>query len=125
MADQSVFSFLGEDLLNSQLSDFTTIIRNHFPQNVQADQVLSDKLDRFASRQDTWPKEIIKVYKNRSPPIYSVEDIVSINNAHTVDIEQINTIRKSRIDAFSVQLKTLYNIDRTKKQKNWQTIYFD
>ena len=117
MADQSVFSFLGEDLLNSQLSDFASLIRNHFPQNVQSDSVLSDKLDRFATRQDTCPKEIIKVYKNRNPPVHSVKDIVAINNAHTVDIEQINNIRKTRIDAFSAQLKTLQHRQIKKSEK--------
>ena len=117
MADQSAFSFLREDLLNSQLSDFASLIRNHFSQNVHSDSVLSVKLDRFASRQDTWPKEIIKVYKNRNPPVYSVEDIVAINNAHVVNIEQINKTRQTRIDAFSAQLKTLQHRQIKKSEK--------
>ena len=115
MTDQSVFAFLGEDLLNSRLSDFATLIRNHFPNNVNTDQALSDKLDRFQSRQQTWPKEIISCFKNRGPPIYTIEDIVSINNAHIIDIELINTIRKSWIDGLSVQIKTLQH-RQNKKQ---------
>ena len=117
MADHSAFSFLGEDLLNSQLSDFASLIRDHFPQSVQTDTVLAKKLDKFSARQDTWPHEIIKSYKNRNPPVYSVEDIVSINNAHITDIEQINKIRQNRVDTFSAQLKSVQQGQTKKTEK--------
>ena len=117
MTDQSVFAFLGEDLLNSQLSDFATLIRSHFPNNVNSNQALSHKLDRFQSRQQTWPKEVISCFKNRAPPIYTIEDIVQINNAHVIDIENINTIRKSGIDALSIQIKTLQHRQNKKNER--------
>ena len=46
-----------------------------------------------------------------------MEDIVAINNAHVVDMEQINKIRQNRIDAFSAQLKILQHRQIKKSEK--------
>ena len=117
MSDQSIFAFLGEDILNNQLLDFANIMKSHFPNTVHSDPALSDKLDRFQARQQTWPKEVISCFKDRTPPIYNTEDIVQINNSHIIDIENINTLRKSRIDGLSIQIKTLQHRQNKKSER--------
>ena len=57
MLDTSAFTFLGVELLNAQLSDFASFIRDHFPQTVSQNDKLSSRLDKFSNRENTWPRE--------------------------------------------------------------------
>ena len=74
----------------------------------QNDQ-LTARFDKFSSRENTWPREIIKPFKNRSPPVYSTKDIIIINNSFLSDIKAVNKIKQQRLDELHKQIEQLRN----------------
>ena len=91
MAD--VFSYLGEDILNSTLQDFSRLIHNHFPSQVSNEPQLKSRLEKFSHRADWWPDAVVKAFRNRESPVYTQEQIVKINQSHINDTDLINKLR--------------------------------
>ena len=78
MAD-NVFAYLGDDILNSTLQDFSQLINTHFPGQVNNDPRLKSRLEKFSHRSDRWPDEVVKAFWNRESPVYTQEQAVKIN----------------------------------------------
>ena len=78
MAD-NVFAYLGDDILNSTLQDFSRLINTHFPGQVQNYPVLKYRLEKFSHRADNWPEEVVRSFRNRETPCYTQEQVVKIN----------------------------------------------
>ena len=74
MAD-NVFAYLGDDILNSALQDFSRLINTHFPGQVQNDPVLKSRLKKFSHRADHWPEEVVTSSRNREAPCYALEQV--------------------------------------------------
>ena len=85
--ESNTFNFLGDILLREQLFDFAQIIRENFPGTVSQNTKLSEKLEALQNRANTWPTEILRVYRERQVPLYTKEDIVRLNNQNSSDIQ--------------------------------------
>ena len=104
MAD-NVFAYLGDDILNSTLQDFSQLINTHFPSQVSNDPRLKSRLEKFSHRADRWPDAVIKAFRNHESPVYTQEQIVKINQSHINDTDLINKLRESKISQFSDEIK--------------------
>ena len=93
MAD-NVFAYLGDDILNSTLQDFSRLINTHFPGQVQNDPVLKSSLEKFSYRADHWPEEVVRSFRNREAPCYTQEQVVKINQSFINDTDLINKLRE-------------------------------
>ena len=80
------FNFLGDILLKEQLFDFVSLIRDNFPGTVSQNTKLSEKLDALSNWANTWPSEILRVYRERQAPLYNSEDIVKLNTQNSSEI---------------------------------------
>ena len=80
MAD-NVFAYLGDDILNSTLQDFSQLINTHFPGQVNNDPRLKSCLEKFSHRSNRWPDEVVKAFRNRESPVYTQEQVVKINQS--------------------------------------------
>ena len=104
MAD-NVFAYLGDDILNSTLQDFSRLINTHFPGQVQNDPVLKSSLEKFSHRADRWPEEVVRSFRNREAPCYTQEQVVKINQSFINDTDLINKLREAKINQFSDEIK--------------------
>ena len=84
------FSYLSDILLKEQLFDFASLIRDNFPSTVSQNSKLSEKLDGLSN---TWPSEILRVYRERQAPLYSSKDIVRLNVQNASEIQSVNSTR--------------------------------
>jgi hypothetical protein len=100
------FNYLGDVLLKDQLYDFAEIIRESFPDAVAANAKLSEKLDAFSSRANTWPGEVGAVYREREAPMYGSEDIVKLNTQNSAEILQVNGTRTEQKKTFMDQIES-------------------
>ena len=55
---------------------------------------LSDKHESLSSRQNTWPSEIVKVYRERKPPLYTSEDNIRLNVQSIAYVQAIKNVRE-------------------------------
>ena len=101
MAD-NVFAYLGDNMLNSTLQDFSYLINTHFPGQVQNDPVLKSRLKKFSHRADRWPDEVVKRFRNCESPCYTQEQVVKINQSFINDTNLINKLLESQ---FSDEIK--------------------
>ena len=104
MADNS-FTYLGDDILNSTLQDFSRLINIHFPGQVQNDPVLKSWLEKFNHRADRWPEEVVKSFRKLAAPCYTQEQVVKINQSFINDTDLINKLREAKINQFSDFIK--------------------
>ena len=91
--ESNTFNFLGDILLREQLFDFAKIICENFPGTVQQNTKLSEKLEALSCRANTWPSEIIRVYRECQVPLYNSEDIVKLNTQNASEIQMVNGSR--------------------------------
>ena len=99
-------------MLKEQLFDFAQIIRENFPGTVSQNTKLSEKLDALSNRANTWPSEILRVYRERQAPLYNSEDIVQLNNQNSAEIQLVNSTRtkieknfQEQIDSYNIQIQ--------------------
>ena len=111
MAD--VFSYLGEDILNSTLQDFSRLIHNHFPSQVSNDPQLKSRLEKFSHRADRWTDAVVQAFRNRESPVYTQEQNVKINQSHINDTDLINKLCESKISQFSDEIKRQKDLKQT------------
>ena len=109
----NVFAYLGDDILNSTLQDFSRLINTHFPGQVQNDPVLKSWLKKFSHRSDRWPEEVVKSLQNCESPCYTKEQVVKINQSFINDTDLINKLRKAKISQFSDEIKRQKDLKQT------------
>ena len=110
--ETNTFNYLGDILLHEQLFHFAQIIRENFPGTVEQNTKLSEKLEALSCRANTWPSEILWVYRERQVSLYNSEDIVKLNTQNASEIQMVNGSRtklekgfQDQIDAFTVQIQ--------------------
>ena len=81
MAD-NIFAYLGDDMMNSTLQDFSQLINTLFPSQVSNNPWLKSRLEKFSHWADRWPDAVVKAFRNRESPVYTQEQIVKINQSH-------------------------------------------
>ena len=89
MAD-NIFAYLGDDMMNSTLQDFSQLINTLFPSQVSNNPWLKSRLEKFSHRADRWPDAVVKAFRNRESPVYTQEQIVKINQSHINYTDLIN-----------------------------------
>ena len=76
--------------LKEQLYDFSPLIKENFPTSVTQNTKLQEKLEFLGNRQNIWLSEIVKVYRERKPPLYTSEDIIRLNVQNVAEVQTIN-----------------------------------
>ena len=69
-------NFWGDILLKEQLFDLASLIKDNFPGKVSQNSKLVDNLEALSNRQNTWPAEIIRVYRQRKPHLYRAKTLL-------------------------------------------------
>ena len=105
----SVFSYLGEDMIQQQLSTLSNSLQQCFDPGSQQFQTLAKYTTKIARKREKWPDKILETWRNRVVPVYSPESITKVNQARVSQIEFANEQRK--------RLQTSYQSDIARCKK--------
>ena len=86
----SVFSYLGEDMIQQQLSEISNSLQQCFDPGSQQFQTLAKYTTKIARKREKWPDKILATWRNRVVPVYSPESITKVNQARVSQIEFAN-----------------------------------
>jgi hypothetical protein len=108
--NSSVFSYLGEDMMQQQLAEISNSLQQCFDPGSQQFQNLAKYTKKLARKREKWPEKIFATWRNRKVPVYSPESITKCNQARVSQIEFANEQRKR------LQTSYLSDINRCKKK---------
>ena len=108
--NSSVFSYLGEDMIQQQLVEITNSIQQCFDPGSAQFNNLAKYTKKLVQKREKWPEKIFLTWRNRKVPVYSPESITKCNQARVSQIEFANEQRKR------LQTSYLSDINRCKKK---------
>ena len=104
------YQYFGEEMLLTQFSLLAESIQKSLPPDAQGQDAISQQLLRINSKQEKWPSRILSLYRNRTLPVFSMEGVTKLNQAHDAFINDVNDTRRRQKDS----LKS--DMNRKKKQ---------
>ena len=92
----NTFSYLGQDMVSSALTDFSQMFRTYISHIVSAHPDLQKKIERYESKSNVWQLKVINNFRNRKSPVFTQEYIIRFNQKNIHAIEAINSSRKDK-----------------------------
>ena len=89
-----LFNYLGEDMMQQHLLNFTHQIQSCFDPSSLQYQKLATFSDKVVRKKEKWPEKIYQSWQNRKVPVYSPETITKVNQARVSQIDFANDNRK-------------------------------
>ena len=96
----------------NQFSLLAESIQKALPPDSQGHEAISQQISCINSKKEKWPARIISLYRNRKLPVFNMEAVTKLNQAHEAFVNDINDTRRRQKDL----LKS--DMDRKKKQIN-------
>ena len=104
------YPYFGEEMLLTQFSLLAESIQKALPPDSQGQNAIAQQLLRINSKKEKWPSRILSLYRNRTLPVFSMEGVTKLNQAHDAFINDVNDTRRRQKDS----LKS--DMNRKKKQ---------
>ena len=104
------YPYFGEEMLLTQFSLLAESIQKALPPDSQGQNAIAQQLLRINSKKEKWPSRILSLYRNRTLPVFSMEGVTKLNQAHDAFINDVNDTRRRQKDS----LKS--DMSRKKKQ---------
>jgi hypothetical protein len=104
------YSYFAEEMLLSQFSLLAENIQKALPPDSQGKYEIAQQILRINSKKEKWPSRILSLYRNRTLPVFSMEGVTKLNQAHAAFINDVNDTRRRQQDS----LKS--DMSRKKKQ---------
>jgi hypothetical protein len=102
------YAYFAEELLFSQFSQLAENIQKALPPDSQGQNEISQQILRINSKKEKWPSRILSLYRNRSLPVFSMEAVTKLNQAHDAFINDPSTsLRSSSTSAYIAELDVL------------------
>ena len=105
----------------TQFSLLAESIQKALPPDSQGQNAIAQQLLRINSKKEKWPSRIISLYRNRTLPVFSMEAVTKLNQAHEAFINDVNDTRRRQKDSLKSDMsrkkKQLDDL-RTKKEKS-------
>ena len=95
-----VSRILGQSQSDRQFVLFSNLLREHVP-GVNQNSEFAATSQLWERRNNTWVTQLTRSLKERNPPIYTHQDIASLNNAYNVMIQQTNCQREDQVKHYS------------------------
>ena len=94
MEDSSVFSYLGEDIMQTHLATIANSLQKCFAPGTSPFNSLAQYTKKLQQKGERWPEKILSTWQNRSVPVFSLDSITKCNTARVSQIEAANERRK-------------------------------
>ena len=106
----NAYPYFGEEMLLTQFSLLAESIQKALPPDSQGQEAIAQQILRINSKKEKWPSRILSLYRNRTLPVFSMEGVTKLNQAHDAFITDVNDTRRRQKDS----LKS--DMNRKKKQ---------
>ena len=97
-------------MLLNQFSILAENIQKTLPPGHEGSQRIAEQIKCLKTKRERWPGKIIKVWQERTLPVFSTESITKLNQAHMSMVEEVNDSRKRQKESLRA------DINRKKKQ---------
>ena len=94
MENSNLSQYFGEELLLTQFSLLAESIQKSLPPDSPGQNAIAQQIIRINSKQEKWPARILQLYRNRTLPVFSMEGVTKLNQAHDAFINNVNETRK-------------------------------
>ena len=98
------YAYFAEELLFSQFSQLAENIQKALPPDSQGQNEISQQILRINSKKEKWPSRILFLYRNRSLPVFSMEAVTKLNQAHDAFINDVNDTRRRQKDSLKCDM---------------------
>ena len=92
-----VHRILGQTESDRQLSILNKALQTYLP-DIKNDRELGNAALLWDRRDRTWTKHLEEKHRVRQQPLYTQQDIASLNNAYNVMVAQVNKNRETHMD---------------------------
>ena len=92
----SSHSYFGEEMMLNQFSLLAESIQKALPPDSQGQDAIAQQLLRINSKKEKWPSRIISLYFNRKLPVFNMEAVTKLNQAHEAFVNDINDTRRRK-----------------------------
>ena len=106
-----VHRILGQTESDRQLAILNKALQTYLP-GIKNDRELGNAALLWDRRDKTWTKHLEEKRRGRKQPLYTQQDIASLNNAYNVMVAQVNKNRETHMD----HLTKLLDEARTKQK---------
>ena len=87
---------LGQSESDRQFVLFSNLLKQHVP-GVNQNSEFASASQLWERRNNTWVTQLQKSLRERNPPVYTHQDVASLNNAYNVMISQTNRQREDQV----------------------------
>ena len=95
------YPYFGEEMLLTQFSLLAESIQKALPPDSQGQNAIAQQLLRINSKKEKWPSRILSLYRNRTLPVFSMEGVTKLNQAHDAFINDVNDTRRRQKDSLN------------------------
>ena len=89
------FSYLGDEIILSQFSLLAENLQKALGDNSnEGISSMTKQIENIKTSREKWPGKILKTFKERTIPVFAVEDVTKLNQSHCSRIEYVNDDRK-------------------------------
>jgi hypothetical protein len=102
--------YFGGELMMQQFALLAESIQKALPPENEGQRAIAQQLANINSKQEKWPQRIMQVYRDRNLPVFTIEAVTKLNQAHTAFVDDVNDSRRRQKES----LKS--DMGRKKKQ---------
>jgi hypothetical protein len=106
----NAYPYFGEELMMQQFALLAESIQKALPPENEGQRAIAQQLANINSKQEKWPQRILQVYRDRNLPVFTIEAVTKLNQAHTAFVDDVNDTRRRQKES----LKS--DMGRKKKQ---------
>ena len=106
----NAYPYFGEELMMQQFALLAESIQKALPPKNEGQRAIAQQLASINSKQEKWPQRILQVYRDRNLPVFTIEAVTKLNQAHTAFVDDVNDTRRRQKES----LKS--DMGRKKKQ---------
>ena len=85
-------------------------VQKALPPENEGQRAIAQQLSNINSKQEKWPQRIMQIYRDRNLPVFTIEAVTKLNQAHTAFVDDVNDSRRRQKES----LKS--DMGRKKKQ---------
>jgi hypothetical protein len=86
--------YFGGEMLMQQFALLAESVQKALPPENDGQKAIAQQLANINSKQEKWPQRIMQIYRDRNLPVFTIEAVTKLNQAHTAFVDDVNDSRR-------------------------------
>ena len=86
--------YFGGEMLMQQFALLAESVQKALPPENEGQRAIAQQLSNINSKQEKWPQRIMQIYRDRNLPVFTIEAVTKLNQAHTAFVDDVNDSRR-------------------------------